>query len=517
MKMRNTFGCTLTALLATMMFSVQPASAKLVVQDRLTDSDRTDSEDFEAAFLSVGGSTTTTTVADDTGGLDDGDAVDVAPATFRGVAGIFDTDATGGFDSVTPLLGENLEMRFTFRLTARNEVDNSVFRFGVLNNGGDQQTADNEVDTNDTNTTGFGVELGITGGSGRFIEDTNTGGGENSMLGGAGLIASSGLGLPAITDLTPHEAVFRLTRTATGYDAAIELDGTNTATGSFTTALDVFHQLGWISGDSVNDFRLDHVELDRNILRNGTFERGARIASGDAEGAFDDFDRHWTNNNSVASVHQGLAGESATAAFLSATTGDDLGQSVSTDADFMFDVDFAAEAGGGSRSFNMQLKNKGDGQINLRVNNSDGSISVFDGTPGSGGAWQLISGLGNITFSDDADGDSDFTSIGDTLNGWHLTVVGHDYGTINANYDLILFPLLDPNDVRTVTGLTLWQDAAPTTAAQDGLDTALFTTMFSSTDFAIDNVSLVNTTVIPEPSTFTLIALAAMGLLRRRV
>ena len=92
------------------------------------------------------------------------------------------------------------------------------------------------------------------------------------------------------------------------------------------------------------------------------------------------------------------------------------------------------------------------------------------------------------------------------LNAWHLTIIGHGYGTAGANYDVILSSVDNPLDIRTATGLTFWQNTAPTTASEDGVNQVIFTTQYGSpynssfkTDFAVDNISLVNT-AIPTPA-----------------
>lgn len=518
MRLGNTFGFTLAALAAAAM--VQHASATLIVQDRLTDGVRTDSQGLEAAFLSGGGASAS--LVDDTGGLNDSNAVGVNAASFDGVAAIFDTDAAGGFDAVSPMIGESLEMRFTFRIVTTPAT--GVFRYGILNNGSDQQTADNPAGNNDTNTLGFGVEIGIVSGSGRYIMDSNGGAGADAMLGGTGVSAAENLGYTAINDMTTHEGVLRITRGLTGYSLSAELDGNAAATTHFfASALTDFHQLGWISGNGANDFRLDHVELDRNLLQNGTFERGAQITgspNGDDDGAFNDFKRHWTDTSGIASVHTGLVGESATAAYFTDSISGNFTQSASSDANFQFDVDFATESGSGSdRSFNMLLSSKDNGQINLRVDTA-GRINVFD----QGVGWQILGGLGTITFSDDVDGDSNFAD--DVLNVWHLSIIGHNYGTAGANYDIILSSVANPMDIRTVTGLTFWQGVDPIVAARNGVDEIVFTTANGSTfqssfktDFAVDNVSLINLAEpIPAPAALPagLMLMTALATRRRR-
>lgn len=462
-----------------------------------------------------------TAIIDDSapGGLASTDALFVDTAGFTGVAGVFDLSGPP-YDQVDMLLpGDAMELRFLFRVPVIGAGTNNI-RFGILNNGGTQNTADNQGATA-TDTIGFGARVDVAPSAGNgsiaFLYDENTTGGGN-MLGGTGLGTFGGAGgQPFISDTGAHEAVFRITRTATGYSFKMEIDGGTTFTAATNNFLPVtaFHQFGIISASGANDVILDNVEIDRNSLRNGTFERGQPLAT---DGMAADFARHWATNRSNVSRHAGLTSGSQTAAYIDA---DDAGQRgylqqspETQSSDWRFDVDFAAEDGGadGSRSFNLLLQHAGGGQLNMRLN-GNGALEVFDNA-----VWRALTPTNFVSFSLDANNNNSFADPGDSNLVYHLTIIGEDYGLPTANYDVLLYALDSPGNLWSTNDLALWQTASATNAAVSGISTLRFTAEFGSTgDFAVDNVSLM---VIPEPTVLTLLAFGAacmIGALRRRM
>jgi|GEM_PF-6881786 len=498
------------------------ARADLALQDdfsgKTPGTNRFDDAGLMGAWPTTGAPGTTGIIDDSgPGGIGSTGALYVDTSGFGGVAGVFDIVGPS-YDQVDMLLpGDAMELRFLFRVPSIASGTNNL-RFGILNNGGTQNTADNQG-TTATDTIGFGARIDVApaagSGSIAFLYDENVTGGGN-MLGGTGLGIFGGAGgQPFIADTNAHEAVFRMTRTATGYSFKMEIDGGATFSASTNNFLPVtaFHQFGIISASAANDVILDNVEIDRNTLRNGTFERGQSLAT---DGMAADFARNWATNRAGVSRDAGLTDGSHTAAYLDSDVVAERGylqQSPETlGSDWRFDVDFAAEDGGadGSRSFNLLLQHAGSGQINMRLN-GNGAIEVFDT------AWRALTPTNFVSFSLDANNNNSFADVGDSNLVYHLTIIGDDYGLPTANYDVLLYALADPGNIWTTNDLALWQTSSATNAAVTGISLLQFTTGNGSTgDFAVDNVSML---IIPEPTTVALLAFGAAciaGALRRR-
>jgi hypothetical protein len=483
------------------------ARGELVLQDdfsgKTPSTNRFDDTGLMGAWPTTGGAGTTGIIDDSgAGGIGSTSALFVDAGNFQGVAGVFDIVGPPYDEVDMQLPGDAVELRFLFRVPSLADGTNDL-RFGILNNGGTQHTADNQG-TTASDTIGFGGRVSVTPaagtGSAVFLYDENTTGGGN-MLGGAGLGQFGAASQPFIADTNAHEAVFRMTRTATGYSFKMEIDGGATLSATTNNFLPVtaFHQFGIISASAANDVVLDSVEIDRNTLRNGTFERGQPMTT---DGMAADFARHWTTNNGLTvSRHVGLVDGSHTAAYLDGTVNKGrLEQSVETPgSNWRFDVDFAGEDGGASatRSFNLVLANSvGNGQINLRLN-GDGGLDVFDT------AWRSITPTNFVAFSLDGNNDRSFVGgAGDTNLVYHLTIVAEDYGLPTANYDVMLYALDDPGNMWTTNGLTIWQNMSASTNIVTGLGQVRFESSFSAADFAVDNVSLL---IIPEPGTVALL------------
>lgn len=509
-------------LLACGLLASAVTRAELVLQDDFSGktpaANRLDDTGLMGAWPTTGGAGTTGIIDDSgAGGIGSTAALFVDTSSFGGVAGVFDIVGPP-YDEVDMLLpGDAVELRFLFRVPAIAAGTNNL-RFGILNNGGTQQTADNQGLTA-TDTIGFGARIDVTPAAGShavaFLYDENVTGGGN-MLGGAGLGVFGGAGgQPFIADTNAHEAVFRMTRTATGYTFKMEIDGGATISATTNNFLPVtaFHQFGIISASAGNDVILDNVEIDRNTLRNGTFERGQSLTT---DGMATDFARNWvTNTGLTVSRHAGLTDGSHTAAYLDGTVNKgQMSQSAETPgSDWRFDVDFAAEDGGGAgnRSFNLLLVNAGSaGQLNMRLN-GEGALEVFDT------AWRAITPTNFVAFSLDGNGDkSFFGGAGDTNFVYHLTIIAEDYGLPTANYDVLLYALDNPGNLWATNDLTLWQNASAISNSVTGISSVQFTTANSQADFAVDNVSLL---IIPEPGTVALLVFGGgclMAAARRR-
>ena len=234
--------------------------------------------------------------------------------------------------------------------------------------------------------------------------------------------------------------------------------------------------------------------VEMNKLRNGEFE--------DASGAFDV--SGWVNSGGVASAHAPIVAGSASAVWMNSATNGDLRQDFdATASDWMFDVYFATELGSSptDRGLDIRLYHDG-GLIPMRVE-GDGSFDAYDQQSG----WATIAGPGTVLASVDTGNDGDF----DTLNVYHLRVVGHDYGTADANYDLYLSAANDTALTLIGSGLERWQFAEPFAASAGGITGVQFETAYGGGDFVVDAAYV----QVPEPASLSLLGLGALALVRR--
>lgn len=292
---------------------------------------------------------------------------------------------------------------------------------------------------------------------------------------------------------------------------SLQSDGNGTATIAYARNTAQFGTNTYVHGFRSSEYATASERpmlsiVEDNVVTNGEFE--------DAGGVFST--SGWTNSASVATDHAALVSGSNRGAFLDSATNGDLRQTVAftpTTSDFMFETYFATENGGGSsgdRGFNMFLTNlSGSGQINIRVNGL-GQIQVFEGVGGAGGSWQTIIAAGTIAFSEDADENDIF----ETLNVHRLRIVGHDYGTSGASYDVFLSDANGTDFVVSALGLQFWQNSDPDTLAEGGINAIVFETEFGTGDFAVDAVYL---NIIPAPAALPAgLAVILMGAARRR-
>lgn len=249
------------------------------------------------------------------------------------------------------------------------------------------------------------------------------------------------------------------------------------------------------------------------LVTNGEFE--------DSEGAFST--AGWDlKNNIVVSAHAPLFNDSSAAAYVarsSSTSADRLEQSLNANSvgqEWVFEMYFATEdVGSSSRGLNLILPflnstGYNQGQINLRVN-GNGAIQAYNS--GSNG-WSTVFANGSVSGSIDSNNNASFADEGDTLNVHRLRLVGKEWGTANARYDVLLSDANGSTFTMTASDLTLFQnDALPDLPAEGGINRLQFDTQNSFGAYVIDGVSF---QVIPEPSAFSLLALGGMVLLRRR-
>jgi hypothetical protein len=244
--------------------------------------------------------------------------------------------------------------------------------------------------------------------------------------------------------------------------------------------------------------------VENNLLANGEFE--------DAVGNFST--TRWNNTNNVATTHSALIGGSAKAAYLDSTKDGVLEQTVAPVLnEWTFDTFFATENGGGGindRGLNLMAYYTG-GQLNLRVNGA-GNVQMYQGS-----AWQTLTALNNtIAYSSDVNGDNDFLDAGDSLNVHHLRLIGHNFGTPNATYDVLLSDANQTALTHVATGLSFFQNGNPTGTNWNGSLRFSFETLYGAGDYAVDAAYAFSA---PEPASLLLFGLG-LGLVlawRRRV
>lgn len=242
----------------------------------------------------------------------------------------------------------------------------------------------------------------------------------------------------------------------------------------YTDATHPTHDLYLRGNPSERSFDIPFTYIPPKVFENGDFEA-------------DPFTNNWVDTLSAIET-DGLDG-SATAVYVdNENMSGSLTQAVSSiEANWAFEMSFAAADHATGRSLNLGLTHHGSMGINLRTISTD--LQVYD----EGSGWQTLM-AGVVDFSVDADGDNDFTSPGDTLVVYRLRIEGH-YGVASPYYDVFLSDG-DSTDVNDNTALSVqyWQGAAPTTG-QGLYSVAFYATGSVGGDYVVDNVSI--STVVP--------------------
>ncbi|MFW6162498.1 MAG: PEP-CTERM sorting domain-containing protein [Planctomycetota bacterium] len=248
-----------------------------------------------------------------------------------------------------------------------------------------------------------------------------------------------------------------------------------------------------------------HAEVA--TLTNGGFELGTE----------DQF-TGWTNGNAVAREHPGLLPGSDRAAFITSpfdrSGGTVLAQSVDTDGRPWWQLDcvFAMEYGSGN-SLQLTFETQGINGVPNLTAFGNGSLNLRNPN-GFSPVWVNIAPASFIAESIDQNGDDDFVDDGDVLNVHRLRVVGHDWGTADARYDVYLSEpnVLDGTFAIAALGNTVFQGPPPAVPARDSITAIRFQGGFSRNAYAVDSVDF----AVPEPASFSLLGLGTLGLIARR-
>lgn len=163
---------------------------------------------------------------------------------------VLDTDSSTGTSMplIAPLpqtvtlntVGDSVTLSFRFRYTTNGTAPagGNNFRFGLFSSSGTPITGDNTAETD--NDIGYYAGIGSGGTTPAtnaiFYEET---GGIGNILGGTdrtSIVASTNTGL-GLNNNSPHTASLTLTRTASGVQLALSIDGAAAITGTDTSTL----------------------------------------------------------------------------------------------------------------------------------------------------------------------------------------------------------------------------------------------------------------------------------------
>ena len=256
-------------------------------------------------------------------------------------------------------------------------------------------------------------------------------------------------------------------------------------------------QLGSVSVRSqlsMAPYVVDQISLMAAELVNPPF---TGLNNGDFEDVSGAFPKAWTIVRGTPTQHAGFGG-TTTAAYLHklAQGGDRITQTPASPPGPKWELDllFATEDPGGNadRGLNIILGNNvGSGNLNLRVN-GDGSVQTVTSTPTT--TFIDVPNLSNaVQFSVDANGDGDFSDVGDTLNVYHMVLRG-DYSTATPSYTVLLSQA--NQTALTLNGTTnLWFTASPT--AGSSISSVSISAQNSNGAYVVDQLFLRSLSGIP--------------------
>jgi YVTN family beta-propeller protein len=188
--------------------------------------------------------------------------------------------------------------------------------------------------------------------------------------------------------------------------------------------------------------------------------------------------------------HAGLQASSDRAVWLQngAASGEAFSQSVDSAGVSYWSLDllFATKLGQGGDAVQLSLANAGgSGAPEVTIlNNGDVAVETASGpTP-------VLSGI--VRASVDADANDSFADAGDTLNVHRLRIIGHDWGTPSARYDLLVSAanVLGGTFAHQVYGLVEFEANAPTAPINDSITEVRFRGALGGNDYVLDDIKL---------------------------
>ena len=201
------------------------------------------------------------TIANDTGGINQGNALQVDTSNGGNDRQVFANQF--GTASLGANVGDSLKLSFGFRFTLITSGSQTAFRLGLYNDNGTTLTADNQKPQSN-NDSGYLAAIGFGTFSAASVMDET--GGPGGILGGTDIADRTTNSSPiAINDLLAHTASFTVTRSASNpVHLELAIDGTSRASGEDSSLiLTNFNELAFLNDSVELDYRLDNVKLER--------------------------------------------------------------------------------------------------------------------------------------------------------------------------------------------------------------------------------------------------------------
>lgn len=239
----------------------RPASGAVVVNDTFdvgaapTRGDDLDDPADAAWFRRWSTQPDISIVADSgTPGIGSGNALRVsANSAQRAVIGTF-APTTLGVN-----VGDKIQLSLNVRMAGGSPNSGELFSVGLYNSNNTKVTADNQ--TASANDSGYFAGMRRTSGAATIRQES----GMNLEIGSGTDITTLGDGITAfaLANGDPHVVIFTLTRTATGIDLGLVVDGNTLVTTSTSTNLiTTFDEITFLNGATATDYLVDNVRLE---------------------------------------------------------------------------------------------------------------------------------------------------------------------------------------------------------------------------------------------------------------
>jgi hypothetical protein len=200
------------------------------------------------------------------------------------------------------------------------------------------------------------------------------------------------------------------------------------------------------------------------------------------------FPAGWTSSGGTAST-TGL-NSSATAARLPFNTSASLGQSLpATVANFTVEISFQVAGSNEAQAFRFALESTGDGAIEIRT--------------GTGGTLQVKTASGYLPLSRKSDGTIFNVPANQTVK---LRVVGRQFGTANAEYDIVWSDSGASTFTHAATGLKTFATSVATASPVSAV--RFVRNVASANSFTVDDVTVTDSDTAAPPADFELMVSA---------
>ncbi len=197
--------------------------------------------------------------------------------------------------------------------------------------------------------------------------------------------------------------------------------------------------------------------------------------------------RYWRYNNTGSRIHishTGLNGTSKSILLDRALDTDKIYQWIfDPQSSWQVDACFAlGHFSGTGKKFAIDIVDKaiGDRKISIGVDDQ-GRIGMYSG---SGNNFNIISGLGTVSFSSDNNNDGDYADAGDNLYWYHIRITGNYTSSPSVSVQMSNANIYTLNANKLVSGLTYWVNGTPPAGAFPG--TIAFETTYC--DAIVDEV-----------------------------